>query len=202
MFCVSQWLVGGQRWYLISLIFLVVLNDKGSLNSWRDSHVARVQKKKVSVEKRKKLDQCAAAKVWFANVCQACLSSGGTLSVFSTSSHRRRGPPQDQVLQSSSARSCSSSPESESTTVSERRHPTDMQRRTGPPRGPSAASKICLAKLACPMLDLSVFASHIRGVDGTGLPRGQASLARHIRVRKLQVQLWKLESQDIPRWVW
>ena len=28
------------------------------------------------------------------------------------------------------------------------------------------ASKICLAKLACPMLDLSVFASHIRGVDG------------------------------------
>ena len=88
------------------------------------------------------------------------------LSVFSTSSHRRRGPPQDQVLQPSSARSCSSSPESESTTVSERRHPTDMQRRTGPPRGPSAASKMCLAKLACPMLDLSVFASHIRGVDG------------------------------------
>lgn len=42
--------------------------------------------------------------------------------------------------------------------VSERRHL--------PPRGPSAASKMCLAKLACPMLDLSVFASHIRGVDG------------------------------------
>ena len=42
--------------------------------------------------------------------------------------------------------------------VSERRHL--------PPRGPSAASKICLAKLACPMLDLSVFASHIRGIDG------------------------------------
>lgn len=36
----------------------------------------------------------------------------------------------------------------------------------------------------------------------TGLPRGQSSLARHIRVRKLQVRLWKIESQDIPGWVW
>ena len=170
IFCVSQWQMVGWR-------SKVVLDIIDSLSSFGMRREALPPKRFTCCQGAEELRKCQwkRGRNW-TTVLQpryglpmfakpACPLAD--LSVFSTWSHRRRGPPQDQVLQPSE--DCIQ----------------DM------------SSQACLSYVGPVRLR---FAHPWRG--RTGPPRQQASLARHIRVRKLQVRLWKLESQDIPRWVW